>query len=366
MRAHTRPNCGRHCEKPRRTHKSQKPNETGHNIIIQMRKLFTIFVFLLTIIVLMFSMSELRNIAHTLSRHMFRFLWFAIIVQLLWMLNDALEYRAFYQIMGLQEKFRRLLLLSSAAAFVNVVMPSGGWGGMAVFLDNAYKRDHPRGHMAAATALYLFLDYLAFLAMLGGGIIALLRRNQLNAGEITASVLMVAIVIGLGMLIYIGSRSARQFGTILGWLAHQTNRVLWPFLRQDYFHEERASLFALEVADGLSIARQRHERLLLPLAHALINKTLMIVTMALVFREFGVTWTIGTLVASYSLAYLFLVISPTPSGIGVVEAVLPLSLSGLGIAWEDAVLVTITYRLITFWMPFMLGGLSFRILEHNI
>jgi glycosyltransferase 2 family protein len=330
-----------------------------------MRKFFFIAVFFLAIIIVMFSFSELKNIVHTLKRHDLRFLSIAVGVQVLWMVNDAFEYRALYKLIGLKERFRQLFLLASAAAFVNVVAPSGGWGGTAVFIDNAGKRGHPRGHMAAATALYLFFDYTAFLFLLGWGILALFRRNRLNTGEITASILMVATVIGLGLLIYIGSKSAYQLGKILAWLGHQINRLLWPFLHHEYFHEERAILFGDEVAEGLAVARQNHQRLLLPMGHALINKILLVVIMALIFQEFHVEWTVSTIIASYAIGYLFLVISPTPSGIGIVEGILPLALSGLGIAWEDAIVITLTYRAVTFWIPLLLGGISFRILERQ-
>jgi uncharacterized protein (TIRG00374 family) len=279
--------------------------------------------------------------------------------------NDALEYRSLYRLMGVKDNFKRFFVLASAATFVNVVAPSGGWGGTAVFIDNARKRGYPRGQAAAATALYLFLDYAAFMVLLGLGIIALFRRNRLNTGEITASLLMVLSVIGLGVLIYIGSRSGEKLGGILAWLSRKINRVLRPLIRREYFHEERARLFATEVAEGLSIIHDRHERLLLPIAHALIGKVLMIAIMALTFIEFRVEWSVGSLIASYTLAYLFLVMSPTPSGIGVVEGILPLALVGLGIPLGAAIVVTLAYRAVTFWLPLLLGGISIRMLERQ-
>ena len=96
--------------------------------------------------------------------------------------------------MDLREKFQHLILLSSSTSFINVVAPSGGFGGVAVFVDDAGKRGHPRGLAAAIGALYLFLDYAAFMVVLAMGWVIYLRRNDLNAGEITASFIMLAIV----------------------------------------------------------------------------------------------------------------------------------------------------------------------------
>jgi glycosyltransferase 2 family protein len=330
-----------------------------------MRKYFFLAILILGIVIIIVSYSELEGIAKTLQRHDFRYLWVAVLIQFAWMLNDGLEYRSLYRLMGIRDRFKQFFLLASAATFVNVVAPSGGWGGTAVFLDNARKREQPRGMAAAATALYLFLDYAAFLVLLGFGILALVRRNRINAGEISASIFMVVSVIGLGILIYVGSHSGEKLGDMLVWLSRTSNRILMPLIRKEYFREERARLFAMEVAEGLSIIHDRHERLLLPIAHALINKGLMIVVMALTFIEFQITWSVGTLIASYTLAYLFLVVSPTPSGIGIVEGILPLTMAGLGIPLSDAIIVTLSYRAVTFWLPLLLGGVSIRLLERE-
>jgi uncharacterized membrane protein YbhN (UPF0104 family) len=48
-----------------------------------------------------------------------------------------------------------------------------------------------------------------------------------------------------------------------------------------------------------------------------------------------------------------------------VETLLPLALTSLGVAWEDAVIITLTYRGITFWIPLILGGISFRLLQRE-
>jgi len=87
--------------------------------------------------------------------------------------------------------------------------------------------------------------------------------------------------------------------------------------------------------------------------------------LAMTFMAFGVPFSIGTIVAGFASAYLFLIVSPTPYGIGVVETLLPLALTSLSVAWEDSVIITLVYRGITFWLPLFLGGLSFRILQRE-
>ena len=54
--------------------------------------------------------------------------------------------------------------------------------------------------------------------------------------------------------------------------------------------------------------------------------------------------------------------APTPGGLGAVEAVLLASLTGLGVASEQALAAVMLYRLATFWLPIPPGAVAFRVL----
>jgi hypothetical protein len=268
--------------------------------------------------------------------------------------------------MEMKESPRHLTLLVMAANFINVVAPTGGISGIAVFADDAQKRGLSRGRAAAAAALFLFLDYGAFMCVLALGILVLFRRNNLNAGELTASAIMALIFSGLGALLYIGSHSGQQLARVLGWLSRQVNFALRPFIRRDFLRESRAQEFAEEIAEGLTILRTNHRRLVLPFLLALGAKGLQTLVLMLTFLGFGVDFSAGTVIAGFSLFYLFLIVSPTPSGVGIVETLLPLALVSLRISREEAVIVTLAYRGLTFWLPIVLGAMAFRFLQKDL
>jgi len=333
--------------------------------MLTMRKiLLTVFFFAAAAIAVL-SLGELKHTWQTLIHADVRYMFLAILLLLAWTLNDASIYGSLFRLMDMREKFIHLVLLSSASSFINVVAPSGGFGGVAVFIDDAGKRGQPRGLAAAVGALYLFLDYAAFMVILAMGWVVFINRNDLNAGEITASFIMLAIVIGMGILIFIGSRSGEQLGRVLAWLAEKINRLLWVFVRREYFHEIAAYEFGVEVAEGLSSLHTRQRGILVPFLLSLVGKILQTIILGVTFMAFAVHFSPGTVIAGFASAYLFLVVSPTPHGIGVVETLLPLALVSLGVAWEDSVLITLTYRGVTFWIPLMLGGVSFRILQRE-
>jgi uncharacterized membrane protein YbhN (UPF0104 family) len=48
-----------------------------------------------------------------------------------------------------------------------------------------------------------------------------------------------------------------------------------------------------------------------------------------------------------------------------VEGIMPLALSSLRVPWEQAVIITLAYRGITFWIPLAVGAFALRILERE-
>ena len=328
-----------------------------------MRRIFIVLVLLLGVAFIIFSLSELKNISATLAHSNWRFLVAAFIFECLWIYNVAVDYSALYKLVGLHEEKKRLLLVSSAATFVNVVTPTAGIGGMAVFLDDAKRRNYSSGRVTVVGALFVLFDYIAFLFVLALGWVVLIRRNNLNAGEITASLILLGLAIAFAVLIFLGYRSAKTLGSALAWMARLVNRVVHPFIHREYLSERRAHEFAAEMAEGLAAIRGKKRNLIWPFLFALNSKALLICVLAFSFLALGTPFTIGTLVGGFSIGYLFLIVSPTPSGLGVVEGAMAVALNTLRVKVDAAVLITMAYRGLTFWFPLAVGGLSFRLLQ---
>jgi uncharacterized protein (TIRG00374 family) len=328
-----------------------------------MRRLVIVIVLLLGIAFILFSFSELKNISETLSHSNWWFLAVALFFECLWLYNVAIMYGVLYRLVGLNEEKQRLFLVSTAATFVNVVTPTAGIGGMAVFLDDAKRRNHSSGRVTVVGALFILFDYVAFLCVLAVGWVVLIRRNNLNAGEITASLILLGLAITFSVIIYLGYRSAIILGNALAWMAHQINHILHPFIHREYLSEARAHEFAAEMGEGLSAIRGKKKELIWPFLFALNSKALLICVLAFCFLALGTPFTVGTLVGGFSIGYLFLIVSPTPSGLGIVEGVLTVALNTLRVKLNAAVLITLAYRALTFWFPLAVGGVAFRLLQ---
>lgn len=330
-----------------------------------MRRVILTIILILGAVFVIYSFSEIKKITGILEQSDWRFLVVAFFFVILWMYNIALEYRLLYSLVGLQEQRFRLLLVSSAATFVNVIMPTAGIGGMAVFLDDARRRNHSTGRVMVVGALFLLMDYAAFLCVLALGWVVLIRRNDLNAGEVTASLILLALSLTIASLVYLGFRSSTALGNVLAKMARGVNRVTRLITHRDYLSEERAHAFAAEMANGLATIRNKKKNLIWPFLFALNSKAILICVLAFTFLALGTPFSVGTLVGGFSIGYLFFIVSPTPSGLGVVEGVMTVALNTLRVKLEAAVLITMTYRGLTFWFPLGLGGLSLRMLQRQ-
>ena len=65
------------------------------------------------------------------------------------------------------------------------------------------------------------------------------------------------------------------------------------------------------------------------------------------------------LLVAYGLANIFAAIPITPSGLGIIEGVLIGTLVGFGVPHSQAILAVLSYRLVNFWIPIPVGGISY-------
>ncbi|HEY6073197.1 MAG TPA: lysylphosphatidylglycerol synthase transmembrane domain-containing protein [Anaerolineales bacterium] len=325
-----------------------------------MRKFILILVLFLGVALVILSFGELQTIVQTLQQANFWFVLLALSIEGVWFLVVGRMYRSVFKLLGMEDTTRNLTLIAAAVTFVNTVTPMAGFGGIALFAAEARRRGQPSGKATVAGPLFLLFDQAAFLIILALGMFVLFRRNHLGAGEITAAFFLLAIACVIALFLYLGYRSADKMGSLLARMAAFINRIAHPLLHRDYLSEERAHLFAEEIGEGLSGLTQKPSSLLEPVLFGLLGKVLLMCVLACSFLAFEVPFTAGTIVGGFSVGYLFLIVSPTPSGIGVVEGVMALALTSLRVVWSQSVIITLVYRAITFWVPLGVGAVAFR------
>jgi glycosyltransferase 2 family protein len=325
-----------------------------------MRKFLYALALLLVTIFLIGKFSEVQDVVETLRHGDARFLALALVFQAAWIINLGASFYAIFHLIGLNGGLLHMVRMAGAANFLNVIAPAGGVSGIVIFLDDARRRGYSTARAAVAGALFVLFDYAGFICILVFGLIAMFRRNHLNWPEGIASLILILFAAVVTFLFYLGARSGTELGNALAWMAGLVNLIVRPFIHRDYFPVERTRAFATDAAEGVSMVRQNPRALILPFLLSISAKCLLIGVLYLVSLAFKTTLTPGALVAGFSMAYLFMIVSPTPQGIGVVEGALTLYLRSFGFELEQAAVVVLAYRGFSFWLPFFFGMAAFR------
>lgn len=329
------------------------------------RKFIIALVLLLAVLFIIARFAEMQDVLAVLSAGNLWYIALAVLVEIFWLFNLGMTYRSIYHIFDMDVTRFYMARVAVASMFLSIIAPSAGLSSVALFIADAREKGRSYGRSVVSSVLFILLEYVATLILLTFGLGEMARRNNLHWSEVTASLILLAGALIIAILLYLGMRSAVLLARVLALSARVINRLLRPFIHHDYLSEARAYTFATEAAEGISALRHHPRQVIYPVLLAILNKTLLIAILSLVFLAFNAVYSVTTVVAGFSIAYLFLIVSPTPAGLGIVEGVMTVALNSLQVPIEDAAVITLAYRGITFWLPLLIGMVAFRSLRYK-
>lgn len=195
------------------------------------------------------------------------------------------------------------------------------------------------------------LTLIAILGMIHLLLIHQLPRPLAVSFGVVLTVLMVLVVAGL----YGVSHPT--------WLASRLALPArwWSAVRRRPYSAERVENLVNQMVNTWLILRAGGWRG--PAIGALFVVGFDMLTMYLLFMATGHPVAPGVLLTGYGLPLLIGRLGPVPGGVGLVEAIMIGVFAGIGVARQEAVVVILAYRLISFWLP-MLSGFILSLFLH--
>jgi uncharacterized protein (TIRG00374 family) len=202
--------------------------------------------------------------------------------------------------------------------------------------------------LAASTSIQLgaalALPLLALPAILGG---APVNHSLAISAYLGAAVLV--LLIGAGVLAFAFDRPLELAGSGLQWVLNRTIRrrqkltdlPQWLLAERDFVR----STIGRRWKDGVVSAAGSTAFDYLALLCAL--------------RAVGAQPRPSLVILAYAGAKLLALVPLTPGGLGFVEAGLVGTLTLAGVDAQDALLATLTYRLVSYWLPIPAGGVAY-------
>lgn len=189
------------------------------------------------------------------------------------------------------------------------------------------------------------------------GLIYLLLAHELSKLQLLGFIFTLAVlIVVIGLLVW-GLTKRESFTRVMRWMSRY-----WAKLRHKVFDPNKtadwlAGMF--RAADALIAGGWRGS-----LIGATINVVFDMLTLYFIFIAANNQVSIGILLIGYGLPLLlgkmaFII----PGGVGVIETTMVGLYTELGVPSSTAVVVVLAYRLISFWLPLIVGFLIIPILQ---
>ena len=217
---------------------------------------------------------------------------------------------------------------------------------------------------------------------LGFRLMTLAGANGRDAGFALAtagvgSAVVLNIILWVALIVSIPGRGVNAFygvaaifgvivmllagGVVLGLVDHEgrAERVTRSLAKRLRFDPDKAGEVAVHLGERLRGLANEPRLLRRVLMWSLLNWGLDIVALFVFIRAFGGSVDITGLVISFGLANIFASIPITPGGLGIVEGIYIPSLVGFGLSTTTATVSVLSYRLVQFWLPMLVGGVCY-------
>lgn len=300
-------------------------------------------------------LAEIEKLAGILAGGQWQWIAVAALLQVLYYALYSGLYSAAFAAVGVETRWRDLVPVTLGSLFINVVAPAGGASGAALFVDDAARRGESGAKATAGTLLVTIVELGAFLGLLLPGISYLYTHHDLKTYEVVGAVVLTSIITGLSCVLIVGLWRPAWIKGLLGFLQRISVRVARVIRRESPLDEQWAATTGEEFSGAAEALRKRPRTLARTTLIALTCHLIDLVCLYAVFLAFNQPVGFGGLIAGYSMAILFWIVSPTPQGVGVVEAVLAMVFTSLGAPPDKAIVIALAYRGVTFWLPMILG-----------
>ncbi|MFN8019257.1 MAG: lysylphosphatidylglycerol synthase transmembrane domain-containing protein [Acidimicrobiales bacterium] len=240
-----------------------------------------------------------------------------------------------------------VVLLQFAITFVNLVIPSTA-ARVAVNIRFFQKQGIPPASAVSIGVIDSFGGFLVQVAVISSVVLFGFGNIQfdLQSGTDGSSGGLLTLLLALLVLAVVAIVLALLVPKARHWVIEKV-RPWWQ-----------------EILDTLSSLRSP-SKVARVLGANLASELLFASTLGIVLLAFGTSLPLSTLLVINVCVSLFAGLMPIPGGIGVAEGALTFGLTSAGVDSATAFAVAITYRMCTFYVPPVWGGVAFHRLERN-
>lgn len=224
--------------------------------------------------------------------------------------------------------------------FVNHILPSGGAAGFSYLGWVLHRHGVSPGRATMAQIIRFVLSFVSFVAMVIIAVIILAFDNGINQTiTVVSSILIITAIGGTSFLIYVVSNHQRLI-SLSGWITRVVNKVMAKLTRgkkKNILVLSSVEEFFTDIhRDYLEIRREK-KILIRPLMWSVITNVLDVSLILVAFISLGYWINPATLFIAFGITSVVSIISSSPGGAGVYEAVMISFLASSGVQTDIAI-----------------------------
>jgi phosphatidylglycerol lysyltransferase len=309
-----------------------------------------VFQIVLALVPILFCIYFIRNEGVEIKKSFFligevKFNWLllALFFTLLYIYIHGNMYVASFKTIHSKITFSSALILSLKRSFISVFLPAGGITSLVYFTKPIESQGISKARILLASSVYSISAFGSLVLISIPAIFMLFINNDLDLQVFMAFL----VVIVFAVFIFIVFRSI-----VKGSWAFKFIRRKLP----------KIAVFIDDLKDNNFSAKY----LIRTLFFSFLIELCGIVHLYIAMKAIGVDASLKLALFGYVVATLMYAISPFLRGLGAVELTLVTVLATFGILKISAISISLFYRIFEFWIPLIIGGLSFMYKKDNL
>ncbi|HZW49346.1 MAG TPA: YbhN family protein [Bacillota bacterium] len=323
----------------------QTNRQFSKNRILQY--LVFLLVFGLTVHILLPSLATLESSLHVLQTMPIWLVCLAIIAEIGSYMGSGYLLKALMNLGKSRFTVFRGALITLASASLGLI---GGWvTGMATTYYWVSKNEEPSDASKLTGFLPIFLNNVILLVLAEISLLYLLVIRQITDFQrFLAGVILVVLVIGT-IVIFLAFQHRERIKHLFVQIVEFFLRLIKRSAQFETINDAMDDLF-----NGLLLLQKRGW--VKPVSGSCLMVGFDMLALYFCFVAAGHPVNPILLITGYSMALLLRNVAFfIPGGVGVVESIMVKMYTGLGVAMDVSVVATLSYRLISFWIPIILG-----------
>lgn len=326
-----------------------------------------IFTFFLLVFVIVFALrfSDLTKFITILTDGIWYYILLFIFLQIVYLVVQSKVYLGLYRIFDKTGDLIKTIQVFLATNFVNLALPFSGVSGVITFVGYSKEIGLSRAQSLIVNIIFYILVFLSFSILI---LFILFFPNSLaalNSAERITIYASLFLIISLTIVFLIVVNKEKSLKSVIVFGVNVANYFSRSILKKEAIERQRVEAAMSHITTLKSVLKEKKIVFLNPFLYSFLGHLLHFLVLWVIFLSFGTMVSPIVALIGYVISVVFIVVSFTPSGIGIVEPLMILYFVSSGISVELATIATFVFRGVVFWLPFFLGFFAIRKMHKN-